>query len=150
MPFFGDDGGRRAKEKDTSASGRLPPGPSLTLKWPVLPRCEAWRRIRPRARRRRLHVQHSSEGPRTPGRGLRLQPRWRATPRGSWRPGATHCAHLYAWKSVKWVRWKEQRYSGEQRSMIRFIGYSPSAQRKSPIMAGCQLHDVFCSFVFHW
>ncbi len=36
MPIFGDDGGRRAKEKETRASGRLPPGQSLTLKWPVL------------------------------------------------------------------------------------------------------------------
>jgi len=36
MPIFGDDGGRRAKEKEARASGRLPPGQSLTLKWPVL------------------------------------------------------------------------------------------------------------------
>jgi DMSO/TMAO reductase YedYZ molybdopterin-dependent catalytic subunit len=36
MPMFGDDGGRRAKEKQARAEGRLPPGQSLTLKWPVL------------------------------------------------------------------------------------------------------------------
>src|SRR5229473_5839740 len=36
MPIFGDDGGRRAKEKQAKAEGRLPPGQSLTLKWPVL------------------------------------------------------------------------------------------------------------------
>jgi DMSO/TMAO reductase YedYZ molybdopterin-dependent catalytic subunit len=36
MPIFGDDNGRRAKEKEARASGRLPPGQSLTLKWPVL------------------------------------------------------------------------------------------------------------------
>jgi DMSO/TMAO reductase YedYZ molybdopterin-dependent catalytic subunit len=36
MPIFGDDGGRRAKEKEARAAGRLPPGQSLTLKWPVL------------------------------------------------------------------------------------------------------------------
>ncbi|HKN26127.1 MAG TPA: sulfite oxidase-like oxidoreductase [Candidatus Acidoferrum sp.] len=36
MPIFGDDGGRRAKEKVARASGRLPPGQSLTLKWPIL------------------------------------------------------------------------------------------------------------------
>jgi DMSO/TMAO reductase YedYZ molybdopterin-dependent catalytic subunit len=36
MPIFGDDGGRRAKEKEARADGRLPPGQSLTLKWPVL------------------------------------------------------------------------------------------------------------------
>ena len=36
MPIFGDDGGRRAKEKQARAEGRLPPGQSLTLKWPVL------------------------------------------------------------------------------------------------------------------
>jgi DMSO/TMAO reductase YedYZ molybdopterin-dependent catalytic subunit len=36
MPIFGDDGGRRAKEKEARASGRLPVGQSLTLKWPIL------------------------------------------------------------------------------------------------------------------
>jgi len=36
MPGFGDDGGRRKKEKQARAEGRLPPGQSLTLKWPVL------------------------------------------------------------------------------------------------------------------
>ncbi len=36
MPIFGDDGGRRAKEKAALAEGRLPPGQSLTIKWPVL------------------------------------------------------------------------------------------------------------------
>jgi len=36
MPIFGDDGGRRAKEKEARAEGRLPPGQSLTIKWPVL------------------------------------------------------------------------------------------------------------------
>ena len=35
MPI-GDDGGRREKEKQARAEGRLPPGQSLTLKWPVL------------------------------------------------------------------------------------------------------------------
>ena len=36
MPIFGADGGRREKEKKARAEGRLPPGQSLTLKWPVL------------------------------------------------------------------------------------------------------------------
>jgi DMSO/TMAO reductase YedYZ molybdopterin-dependent catalytic subunit len=36
MPVFGDDSGRREKEKQARASGRLPPGQSLTLKWPIL------------------------------------------------------------------------------------------------------------------
>jgi DMSO/TMAO reductase YedYZ molybdopterin-dependent catalytic subunit len=36
MPIFGDDGGRRVMEKKARAEGRLPPGQSLTLKWPVL------------------------------------------------------------------------------------------------------------------
>ena len=36
MPIFGDDGGRREKERQARAEGRLPPGQSLTLKWPVL------------------------------------------------------------------------------------------------------------------
>jgi DMSO/TMAO reductase YedYZ molybdopterin-dependent catalytic subunit len=36
MPLFGDDGGRREKEKKARAEGRLPPGQSLTIKWPVL------------------------------------------------------------------------------------------------------------------
>lgn len=36
MAIFGDDGGRRVKEKAARAEGRLPPGQSLTLKWPVL------------------------------------------------------------------------------------------------------------------
>jgi DMSO/TMAO reductase YedYZ molybdopterin-dependent catalytic subunit len=36
MPIFGDDGGRRVKEKQAKAEGRLPPGQSLTMKWPVL------------------------------------------------------------------------------------------------------------------
>jgi DMSO/TMAO reductase YedYZ molybdopterin-dependent catalytic subunit len=36
MPIFGDDGGRRVKEKQARAEGRLPPGQSLTVKWPVL------------------------------------------------------------------------------------------------------------------
>src|SRR5882724_3416083 len=36
MPIFGDDGGRRAKERQAKAEGRLPPGQSLTIKWPVL------------------------------------------------------------------------------------------------------------------
>lgn len=36
MPIFGDDGGRREKEKAARAEGRLPPGQSLTIKWPVL------------------------------------------------------------------------------------------------------------------
>lgn len=36
MALFGDDGGRRAMEKQARAEGRLPPGQSLTLKWPVL------------------------------------------------------------------------------------------------------------------
>jgi DMSO/TMAO reductase YedYZ molybdopterin-dependent catalytic subunit len=36
MPIFGDDGGRRQKEKKARADGRLPPGQSLTIKWPVL------------------------------------------------------------------------------------------------------------------
>ncbi len=36
MAIFGDDGGRREKEKKARAEGRLPPGQSLTVKWPVL------------------------------------------------------------------------------------------------------------------
>jgi len=32
MPIFGDDGGRRAKEKQAKADERLPPGQSLTIK----------------------------------------------------------------------------------------------------------------------
>src|ERR1700719_1600675 len=36
MPIFGDDGGRRAKERQAKPEGRLPPGQSLTIKWPVL------------------------------------------------------------------------------------------------------------------
>ncbi len=36
MPVFGDDGGRREKEKNARSEGRLPPGQSLTIKWPVL------------------------------------------------------------------------------------------------------------------
>jgi len=36
MPIFCDDGGRREKEKVARAVGRLPPGHSLTIKWPVL------------------------------------------------------------------------------------------------------------------
>jgi DMSO/TMAO reductase YedYZ molybdopterin-dependent catalytic subunit len=36
MPQAGDDGGRREMEKQARAEGRLPPGQSLTLKWPVL------------------------------------------------------------------------------------------------------------------
>src|SRR6185295_3535933 len=34
--LFGDDGGRREREREMLAAGRLPPGQSLTLKWPVL------------------------------------------------------------------------------------------------------------------
>jgi DMSO/TMAO reductase YedYZ molybdopterin-dependent catalytic subunit len=36
MPLLGDDGGRREMEKKARAEGRLPPGQSLTIKWPVL------------------------------------------------------------------------------------------------------------------
>src|SRR5260370_41214714 len=36
MGLFGDVGGRRELEKKARAEGRLPPGQSLTLKWPVL------------------------------------------------------------------------------------------------------------------
>jgi len=36
MALFGEDGGRREKEKQAKAEGRLPPGQSLTIKWPVL------------------------------------------------------------------------------------------------------------------
>jgi DMSO/TMAO reductase YedYZ molybdopterin-dependent catalytic subunit len=36
MALFGDDGGRREKEKKARAEERLPPGQSLTIKWPVL------------------------------------------------------------------------------------------------------------------
>src|SRR5260370_15448153 len=35
MAVFGD-GGRREVEKKAKAEGRMPPGQSLTLKWPVL------------------------------------------------------------------------------------------------------------------
>jgi DMSO/TMAO reductase YedYZ molybdopterin-dependent catalytic subunit len=36
MALFVGDGGRREKEKKARAEGRLPPGQSLTIKWPVL------------------------------------------------------------------------------------------------------------------
>src|SRR5947209_16652120 len=36
MALFGDSGERRELEKKAKAEGRLPPGQSLTLKWPVL------------------------------------------------------------------------------------------------------------------
>src|SRR3981081_1865450 len=36
MALFGDLGNRRELEKKAKAQGRLPPGQSLTLKWPVL------------------------------------------------------------------------------------------------------------------
>jgi DMSO/TMAO reductase YedYZ molybdopterin-dependent catalytic subunit len=36
MALFGDLGDRRELEKRAKAEGRLPPGQSLTLKWPVL------------------------------------------------------------------------------------------------------------------
>ncbi|PYU41692.1 MAG: sulfite oxidase-like oxidoreductase, partial [Acidobacteria bacterium] len=36
MALFGDLGNRRELEKKARAEGRLPPGQSLTLKWPVL------------------------------------------------------------------------------------------------------------------
>ena len=36
MALFGDLGNRRELEKKAKAEGRLPPGQSLTLKWPVL------------------------------------------------------------------------------------------------------------------
>ena len=35
MALFGDLGDRRELEKKAKAEGRLPPGQSLTLKWPV-------------------------------------------------------------------------------------------------------------------
>jgi DMSO/TMAO reductase YedYZ molybdopterin-dependent catalytic subunit len=34
--LFGNDGGRKEREREMRAAGRLPPGQSLTLKWPVL------------------------------------------------------------------------------------------------------------------
>ena len=34
--LFGTDGGRKEREREMRAAGRLPPGQSLTLKWPVL------------------------------------------------------------------------------------------------------------------
>jgi DMSO/TMAO reductase YedYZ molybdopterin-dependent catalytic subunit len=36
MSLLVGDGGRREKEKKARAEGRLPPGQSLTIKWPVL------------------------------------------------------------------------------------------------------------------
>ena len=36
MALFGDDWGRREKEKKARAERMLPPGQSLTIKWPVL------------------------------------------------------------------------------------------------------------------
>src|SRR5438477_12436487 len=36
MALFGDLGDRRELEKKAKAEGRLPPGQSLTLQWPVL------------------------------------------------------------------------------------------------------------------
>ena len=34
--LFGSDGGRREREQEMRAAGRLPPGQSLTLRWPIL------------------------------------------------------------------------------------------------------------------
>ena len=36
MPLFEQSGERRKQEREMRAAGRLPPGQSLTLKWPVL------------------------------------------------------------------------------------------------------------------
>jgi DMSO/TMAO reductase YedYZ molybdopterin-dependent catalytic subunit len=36
MALFGADGNRKELEKLANEQGRLPPGQSLTLKWPVL------------------------------------------------------------------------------------------------------------------
>lgn len=65
MLFEGNE--RKEREREMRQAGRLPPGQSLTLKWPVL---------------------HYGSVPRfDPGYPLRLI-----------------VPHLYAWKSVKWVR----------------------------------------------
>jgi DMSO/TMAO reductase YedYZ molybdopterin-dependent catalytic subunit len=110
MGLFGDLGDGRALEKKARTEGRLPPGQSLTLKWPVrhfgsVPQFNAakWD----------FKISGLVEEP------LRL-----------------NVPHLCAWKSMKWVRgfmlldhdrlgfwerngyhaygdpWKEQRYSG--------------------------------------
>src|SRR6266704_315239 len=142
MALFGDSGGRRVLEKKAKAEGRLPPGQSLTLKWPVLhygcvPHFDAARwdfkisvlaeegytanvpladLLRPEVLFAFAHDGEPLEAEH--GGPLRLI-----------------VPHLYAWKSVKWVRgfilldedrlgfwerngyhaygdpWKEQRYS---------------------------------------
>jgi DMSO/TMAO reductase YedYZ molybdopterin-dependent catalytic subunit len=204
MPLFGDDGGRREKEKRAKAEGRLPPGQSLTIKWPVLhygrvpvfnpaawdfkvtglvetPLRLSWEEFRT------LPQSESTSDFHCVTRWSRLDNHWKGVrftdvlDRAKARPGATHVLvladegytsnipladllrpevlfasehdgkplaadhggplrlivpHLYAWKSVKWVRgfmlldhdrlgfwerngyhaygdpWKQQRYSG--------------------------------------
>jgi len=204
MALFGDDGGRRAKEKQARVDGRLPPGQSLTIKWPVLhygsvPQFDAEKwdfkisglveeplRLNWRKFRELPQVEVTSDF-HCVTRWSRLDNRWKGVrfidvlERVKLKPGAEHVLvlaeegytsniplkdlqrpevlfafehdggpltgehggplrlvvpHLYAWKSVKWVRgfmlldherlgcwerngyhaygdpWKEQRYSG--------------------------------------
>ena len=204
MALFGDDGGRRAKEKQAHADGRLPPGQSLTIKWPVLhygsvPQFDAEKwdfkisglveeplRLNWREFRELPQVEVTSDF-HCVTRWSRLDNRWKGVrfidvlEKVKMKPGAEHVLvlaeegytsniplkdlrrpevlfafehdgapltgehggplrlvvpHLYAWKSVKWVRgfmvldherlgfwerngyhaygdpWKEQRYSG--------------------------------------
>src|SRR5260370_1157447 len=109
MALFGDLGDRRELEKKAKAAGRLPPGQSLTLKWPV-----------PQRPKVLFAFDHDGES--------------LAAEHGG--PLRLIVPHLYGWKSVKWVRgllllgqdrlgfwerngyhaygdpWREQRYSG--------------------------------------
>ncbi len=163
MALFGD-GGRRELEKKAKAEGRLPPGQSLTLKWPVLhygsvPHFDAakwnfkisglveepvrlsWEEFRALPQTEVTSDFHCVT------RWSRLDNRWKGVlftfehdgePLTEEHGGPLRLIvpHLYAWKSVKWVRgfmlldhdrlgfwerngyhaygdpWKEQRYSG--------------------------------------
>src|SRR6266481_2620781 len=141
MALFGD-GGRRELEKKAKAEGRLPPGQSLTLKWPVLhygsvphfdaakwdfkisglveqPVRLAWEEFRALPQTEVTSDFHCVT------RWSRLDNRWKGVPLTDlMRPNvlftfehdgepltAEHggplrliVPHLYAWKSVKWVR----------------------------------------------
>ncbi len=144
MALFGD-GGRRELEKRAKAEGRLPPGQSLTLKWPVLhygsiPVFDAARWD--------FQISGEVEEPKRLTCNIPLDDLLRPNVLFAFEhDGAPLTAehggpmrlivpHLYAWKSVKWVRgfvlldhdrlgfwerngyhaygdpWKEQRYSG--------------------------------------
>src|SRR6267143_1971514 len=169
MALFGDLGDRRELEKKAKEEGRLPPGQSLTLKWPVLhygsvPHFDAakwdfkisglveepvrltWEEFRALPQTEVTSDFHCVT------RWSRLDNRWKGVlladvlftfehdgePLAAEHGGPLRLIvpHLYAWKSVKWVRgfllldhdqlgfwerngyhaygdpWKEQRYSG--------------------------------------